>query len=101
MGLFLGLLLVAYVNSAVYVPTDARVYEDLDLLKTAGLIKSLPSTSRPWTKHECQKLFLEAESVARGCQLNAAQQAALARLRWELIKKKPVGKIALSEMGNG
>jgi len=101
MGLFLGLLLFTYVNSAVYVPTDARVYEDLDLLKTAGLIKSLPSTSRPWTKHECQKLFLEAESVARGCRLNAAQQAALARLRWELIKKKPVGKIALSEMGNG
>lgn len=97
MGLLIGLLLFCAAGSGVYVPTDARIYEDLDLLKTAGLIKSLPSISKPWTREECEKLFFEAESVARGCQLNAAQEAALARLRWELIKKKPVVGIDLSE----
>lgn len=90
MGILIGILIFAGAGSGLYVPTDSRIYEDFDLLKTSGLIKSLPSTSRPWTREDCWRLFLQAESIARGCELNLAQKAALERLQWELVKKKPL-----------
>jgi len=64
------------------VPTDSRVYDDLDLLKTSGLIRSMPSTSKPWTRAECVRLLHEA----RGKHWRAygpAQLAALKRLEFE------------------
>jgi hypothetical protein len=55
---------VAFATAAgiEYVPTDSRVYDDLDLLRTAGVIRSLPATSRPWTRGECVELLSEALS---------------------------------------
>ncbi len=65
------------------IPTDSRLYEDIDLLKASGLISTLPSTSRPWTRKELLRLFLEADSNSKFQNLNLAQRGALARLRWE------------------
>jgi hypothetical protein len=65
------------------VPTDARVYDDLDLLKTSGLIRSMPSTSRPWTRGECRRLTEEALATARLDEPSLPQRAALKRLRFE------------------
>lgn len=80
----LGILLLAALASIEHVPTDSRVYSDIDLLKTAGLIRLVPSTSRPWTRAEAARLVAEAESAAQVTRLAAGQQAALDRLRWEL-----------------
>ncbi|MGQ9707265.1 MAG: capsule assembly Wzi family protein [bacterium] len=82
-----------------YVPTDSRIYEDLDLLKTSGFIRTLPSTSRPWTKEECLKLLLEADSLSRAENLTAVPRAALDRLRWEFgteLKSNRAKKPAVS-----
>ncbi len=80
-----------------YIPSDSRLYEDIDLLKTSGLISTLPSTSRPWPRKELFRLFLEADSNSKSQHLNLAQRAALNRLSWEfgeelqLVKRrKPV-----------
>ena len=70
------------------VPTDSRLYDDLDLLKTSGLIHSMPSTSRPWTRGECVRLLLEARSTDPGS-LGPAQLAALKRLEFEFGSELP------------
>ncbi len=70
------------------VPTDSRLYDDLDLLKTSGLIHSMPSTSRPWTRGECVRLLLEARSTNPGS-LGPAQLAALKRLEFEFGSELP------------
>ncbi len=80
----LFLLIWGATGPAYYIPVDSRLYEDVDLLKTAGLIQSLPSTSRPWSRAEFCWLLAEAEALAYGRQLNPAQQTALNRLRSEL-----------------
>ncbi len=107
---FLGLVfsLLVTLTGYDYVPTSSRIYEDLDLLKTAGLISNLPSSSRPWTRRECFDLLCVAESVKGERQLNPAQEAALRRLRWELGKKsdqagqrKPVFAVPLPAGGVG
>ena len=64
-------------------PTDSRLYDDLDLLKTSGLILSMPSTSRPWTHGECIQLVQEALASAELARPAPAQRAALKRLEFE------------------
>jgi hypothetical protein len=89
----LCLLLAASVVVAVAagvenVPTDSRLYDDLDLLKTSGLIRSMPPTSKPWTRGECVRLLLEARSGDRNA-LGPAQLAALKRLEFEFGSELP------------
>jgi hypothetical protein len=62
-----------------YVPTDSRLYDDFDLLKTTGVISTMPPTSRPWTRGE----FVGLLSINKRKVLTVAQRAALKRLRFE------------------
>jgi|WetSurMetagenome_2_1015567.scaffolds.fasta_scaffold46809_3 hypothetical protein len=64
-----------------YVPTDSRMYDDLDLLKTSGAISTMPPTSKPWTRGEFVRLLSVGFNQRRV--LTAAQKAALNRLRFE------------------
>uniref|UniRef100_A0A7C4GAF9 Capsule assembly Wzi family protein n=1 Tax=candidate division WOR-3 bacterium TaxID=2052148 RepID=A0A7C4GAF9_UNCW3 len=80
----LGLILLATFASIEHIPTDSRIYTDIDILKTSGLIRLMPSTSRPWTRAEAARLVAEADSAARTTTLGPGQQAALDRLLWEL-----------------
>jgi hypothetical protein len=64
-------------------PTDSRLYDDFDLLKTSGLIRSMPATNRPWTRGECARLVNEAISRSGTVELTPGQHAALKRLRYE------------------
>ena len=89
----IGLLLAAAVALATAtglenVPTDSRLYDDLDLLKTSGLIHSMPATSRPWTRGECVRLLLEARSGNPDA-IGPAQLAALRRLEFEFGSELP------------
>ena len=70
------------------VPTDSRLYDDFDLLKTSGLIHSMPSTSRPWTRDECARLLLEARDGSQSA-LGPAQRAALKHLEFEFGSELP------------
>ncbi|MEO0021892.1 MAG: capsule assembly Wzi family protein [candidate division WOR-3 bacterium] len=88
-------VLTALTGALQYIPADSRLYEDVDLLKTAGLIQTLPSTSRPWTRAEFCQLLEEAESLASGRRLNPTQQTALKRLRSELTGRQPVLRLPL------
>jgi len=80
----MGLLLLVAVAGIENIPTDSRIYGDIDILKTAGLIRTLPSTSRPWTRAEAAKLVAEAESSSWTSPVGPGQRAALDRLVWEL-----------------
>jgi hypothetical protein len=42
------------------IQTDSWVYEAVDYLKTAGLIRTVPSSSRPWTREYAARLVSEA-----------------------------------------
>jgi hypothetical protein len=89
----IGLLLAAAVALATAaglenVPTDSRLYDDFDLLKTSGLIQSMPPTSRPWTRGECIKLLREARDRSQSAP-GAAQLAALRRLEFEFGSELP------------
>ncbi|MEO0108263.1 MAG: capsule assembly Wzi family protein [candidate division WOR-3 bacterium] len=42
------------------VPVESWVYPAVDHLKTSGLIQSVPSTSRPWTRSYAARLVAEA-----------------------------------------
>ncbi len=95
--------------SIEHVPTDSKLYDDFDLLKTAGLVRAMPSTSRPWTRAEAARLVAEAESVAGQQKLPAAQRAALARLMTEFADellvhpagtgaRRPVASLAVPEL---
>jgi len=90
------------------VPSDAWVYADIDLLKTAGLIKSMPATSRPWTREEARRLAAEAgENMGRDWRsLAPAQRAAIERLdrEFELFRtspgpREPLIRIPVKEAG--
>ena len=77
-------LLAAVAGAGLHgIPTDSWVYDDVDVLKTSGLIRSMPSTSRPWTRDETERLVREADSIARECRSGPLQQDALDRLRTE------------------
>lgn len=67
----------------VNIPTDSWVYDDILLLKTAGLVRSPVSSTRPWTRAEAERLVLEADSLARSRAPGLPQRAALERLRTE------------------
>ena len=89
------------------VPTDSRLYDDLDLLKTTGLIHSMPSTSRPWTRGECVQLVQEALAGAEAARLAPAQRAALRRLEFEfgselpaLPARRPSIRIPIRDLGD-
>ncbi|MEO0080419.1 MAG: capsule assembly Wzi family protein, partial [candidate division WOR-3 bacterium] len=69
-------------GSIEHIPTDSRVYDDIDLLKVSGLIRSMPSISRPWTRAEAAFLVKEAVANSTAAMTNG-EQAALARLRYE------------------
>jgi hypothetical protein len=106
------LLLVAAVVLATAaglenVPTDSRLYDDLDLLKTSGLIHSMPSTCRPWTRGECVRLVQEALASAEVARLAPAQRAALRRLEFEfgselpaLPARRPTIRIPIPDLGD-
>jgi len=91
--LVLGTLAVALAlatgASIEHIPTDSRLYDDFDLLKTSGLIRSMPSTSRPWTRAEAVQLVAEADSVAASRVLAPTQRAALRRLQTEFADELP------------
>ena len=70
------------------VPTDSRLYDDLDLIKTSGFIHSMPTTSRPWTRGECVRLLLEARNGNVDA-MGSAQLAALRRLEFEFGSELP------------
>ncbi|HDR00065.1 MAG TPA: hypothetical protein ENN51_07275, partial [candidate division WOR-3 bacterium] len=81
MRLFLFLALAGMLHAGIHhVPTDASVYEDLDLLRVAGLVRTMPSTSRPWTRAAIGRMVFEADSLARGKTLAPGLRAALARV---------------------
>jgi hypothetical protein len=89
------------------VPTDSRLYDDFDLLKTSGLIHSMPATSRPWTRGECVRLLLEARDV-NPASLGQTQLAALRRLEFEfgselpaLPARRPLVRIPVSDLEMG
>jgi len=89
------------------VPTDSRLYDDLDLLKTSGLIRSMPSTSRPWTRGECVQLVQEALAGAGVARRTPAQHAALKRLEFEfgselpaLPARRPTVRIPVPDLGD-
>ncbi len=107
----LGLTLLAAMALAAAagiegVPTDSRLYGDFDLLKTSGLIHSMPATSRPWTRGECVRLLLEASGASPNS-LGPAQLAALRRLEFEFGSelpappaRHPLVRIPVSDLGN-
>ncbi len=80
---------VSLAGSLIHIPTDSRLYDDFDLLRTAGLFHSLPPSSRPWTKAEAVRLLTEAESIARHRHPNLAVQSALERLLAEFGDELP------------
>ncbi len=98
---FIPILTLAFASSGLeYIPTDSRIYQHLDLLKTSGLIQTLPSSSRPWTKNECLALYLEADSASRLRRVNPAQKSAISCLRRALTpgdeRLKPKAPIVIS-----
>jgi hypothetical protein len=42
------------------IPTNSWIYDAIDYLKTAGYIKSIPPTSKPWTRQEVVELLKES-----------------------------------------
>lgn len=75
--LLTGILLAGSIAS---IPTDSPVYDDIDLLRTAGFILSMPSATRPWTRAAAGRLAFEADSLAAGRRLAPGLRAALRRL---------------------
>jgi len=71
------------------IPTDSWVYDDIELLRVSGWIRTLPSTSRPWTRAEAARLVREADSLAQGASLGRAQRVALARLVTAFAEELP------------
>jgi hypothetical protein len=87
-------------NTLANLPIDSRVYDDIDLLKTSGLISSMPPTSRPWTLAEAARLAREAETASLTRRTNAAQRAALKRLQIALgYQMGSVGRRPLLQLG--
>ncbi|MFO7652032.1 MAG: capsule assembly Wzi family protein, partial [bacterium] len=80
----LAAVAIATAASIEHIPTDSRVYDDIDLLKTAGLIRSMPYTSRPWTRAQAAQWVSEVESLVPLRRLGVSQRAALRRLEREL-----------------
>jgi len=85
-----------------YVPTDSRLYDDFDLLKTSGVISTMPPTSRPWTRGKFVGLL--AAGVDRRRELTTAQKAALKRLMFEFglefrdsVRRRPSIAIPVSD----
>jgi hypothetical protein len=107
----IGLLLVTAVAFATTagvenVPTDSRLYADLDLLKTSGFVHSMPATSKPWTRGEFVRLLVEAQT-ARSDIMGPAQLAALRRLEFEfgselpaLPARRPSVRIPVPDLGH-
>jgi hypothetical protein len=79
------------------------LYDDFDLLKTSGLIQSMPATSKPWTRGECTELWLEATNHQGD--LTAAQRTAIARLGFEFKAgerkpySRPTARVRIPELG--
>ncbi|MFO7676109.1 MAG: capsule assembly Wzi family protein [bacterium] len=69
--------------SIAHIPTDSPVYDDVELLRVAGFVRTAPPTSRPWTRSQAGRLAFEAESLAAGRRLAPGLRAALARLARE------------------
>jgi len=99
---------ITYVNTSglEYVPTDSRVYDDFDLLRTTGVFRSMPSTSKPWTRGECVRLLIEAHDADWDA-LGPAQRAALKRLEFEfgaelqdVPARRPSFRIAVPDLGD-
>lgn len=85
MRLLLLLLFTAGVLVAgiAQVPSDAQVYDDLEMLRVAGLVRAMPPTSRPWTRAQVGRLVFEADSLSRGRVLAPGLRSALARVSRE------------------
>jgi hypothetical protein len=95
-----------HVDGIEYIPTDSRVYDDFDLLRTSGLIRSMPSTSKPWTRGECVRLLREA--CGSNDNMSRIQRAALTRLKFEFGRelsetkayRRPSVSIPVPDLGN-
>ena len=70
-------------NPLENVRTDSWVYEAIDHLKLAGLIQSVPSSSRPWTVGYATNLVSEANANPGVNTANGATAWWLRRLQGE------------------
>ena len=87
---------LAMAASLENLPTDSRLYDDFDLLKTSGLIRSMPPTSKPWTRAEAIRFVVEADSLSFIRPCGTAQRAALRRLLAEFAGELPEPPAGLS-----
>ena len=71
------------------IPTDSPVYDDVELLRTAGFVRSMPQATRPWTRAAAGRLVREADSMASGRWLAPGLRAALRRLATEFCEYLP------------
>lgn len=85
----LAAVALATAASIENLPTDSRFYDDFDLLKTSGLIRSMPPASKPWTRAEAIRLVVEADSLRFVRPCGPAQRAALNRLLTEFADELP------------
>lgn len=63
-GLLAPLTVIHAASPLENIRTDSWVYEAVDFLKLAGLLHSVPSSSRPWTRAYAAQLVSEALFVA-------------------------------------
>ncbi len=54
------LFLLSLASPLENIPTDSWIYDYIDYLRTAGLIRTVPSTSKPWTRKYTALLVKEA-----------------------------------------
>jgi membrane-associated phospholipid phosphatase len=74
-------------SASAYVPMTSWIYPALDRLAAMGLVPSQTSGLRPWTRTECRRQTLEAQSLLEGREQNSTEASNLiALLREELDK---------------
>jgi hypothetical protein len=76
-------------NPLENIRTDSWVYEAVDNLKLAGLIKTVPSSSRPWTVGYATSLVREANANPRATKVRGATAWWLKRLQGEFNLTPP------------
>ena len=69
--------------------TDSWVYDACDYLKTAGMVNTLPSASRPWTRSYAARLVSEAIENCRTHRPQGLAAHYLARLQGEFHGELP------------
>ena len=89
-------------NGASFVPIDSWVYPALDRLAALGFVPSQTSGLRPWSRSECQRQVLEAESLATALHDDGAitreVRETLATLHHELDTNVATGSVVLDSV---